>query len=57
MGGELMMSLRLKRDRATLHEYVVLGTIALGWWLYYPFGLDEFHRFVASAKRIRAAAD
>jgi hypothetical protein len=37
MGGELMMFLQLKRDRATLHEYVVLGTIALGWWLILSF--------------------
>src|SRR5262249_38719973 len=55
LGGHVTVSLRLKRDRATLREYVVLAIITSGWWSYYPFELDEFHRFVAAAKRIRAA--
>jgi molybdopterin-binding protein len=55
LGGQVTVSLRLKRETATMHEYVVLATTALGWWQYYPFELDEFHRFVAAAKRIRAA--
>jgi len=54
--GHLKISLRLKREKNTAHEYVVLATIALGWYLYYPFELDEFHRFVAAAKKIRAGA-
>ena len=55
LGGQVTVSLRLKRETGTMHEYVVLATIALGWWQYFPFELDEFHRFVAAAKRIRAA--
>jgi hypothetical protein len=55
--GHVKMSLRLKREKNTSHEYVVLATIALGWYLYYPFELDEFHRFVAAAKKIRAVAE
>lgn len=55
LGGLLTFSLRLKRERHTAQEYIVLGTIAPGWYLYYPFELDEFHRFVAAAKRIRAS--
>ena len=54
--GHLKISLQLKREQNTSHEYVVLATTARGWYLYYPFELDEFHRFVAAAKKIRAAS-
>lgn len=56
LAGHVKISLRLKRDKNTLHEYVVLATTSLGWYLYYSFELDEFHRFVAAAKKIRASA-
>jgi hypothetical protein len=54
--GHVKMSLRLKREKNTAHEYIVLATITFGWYLYYPFELDEFHRFIGKAKEIRAAA-
>jgi hypothetical protein len=54
--GHVKMSLRLKREKNTAHEYIVLATITFGWYLCYPFELDEFHRFIGKAKEIRAAA-
>ena len=53
-GGTL--SLRLKRDRSSGVEYVVLALTGPGNYRYYPLELEEFDRFLAAAKDIRAAA-
>jgi hypothetical protein len=55
--ASMTMSLRLKRAKGTGKEYVVLATTTPGRYLYYLLQLDEFHRFVATAKKIRAAAE
>jgi hypothetical protein len=52
--GYLTLSFRLKRKINPPHEYVVLGTLASGQYIYYPFELDEFYRFVNAAKKNRA---
>jgi hypothetical protein len=56
MGGCMTMTFQLKRTRDHGREYIVLAATARGVRMYYPFELDEFHRFIAGAKEIRAAA-
>jgi hypothetical protein len=54
--GFCVVSLRLKRERGSGKEYVVLAGIASGNYQYYPFDLDEFDQLIHAAINVRAAA-
>jgi hypothetical protein len=56
VNGSQTISLRLKREKGSGIEYVVLGMISAGNYQYSMFELDEFDRFIEAAKDIRAAA-
>ena len=54
--GGIPMSFQLKRAKDDHREYVVFAATTPGIWMYYPFELDDFHRFVHNAKKICAAS-
>ncbi len=56
INGIQTVSLRLKRERESGIEYIVLAMIASGNYQYSMFELDEFDEFLKAAKDIRAAA-
>jgi hypothetical protein len=53
-GDNCQISFRLKRERKTGREYVVMAGIATGNYQYYPMEIDEFDRLVESALQLRS---
>ena len=53
-GDNCQISFRLKRERKTGREYVVMAGIATGNYQYYPMEIDEFERLIESALQIRS---
>src|SRR6266849_4580285 len=56
LGGAAKISLRLKRNRSSQDQYVVLAGLSSGSSQYFLFDMDQFDRFIEAAKDIRAAA-
>jgi hypothetical protein len=54
--GLAKVSLRLKRQKRSRHEYVVLAIVAPSWYVYYPYEMEDFRRLLAGAKKLRASA-
>jgi hypothetical protein len=53
--GYCTMSLRLKRNKRSGMEFVILAGKAMGHHSYFSLDTDQFERFVAEAKYIRTA--
>jgi hypothetical protein len=56
LGGPGIVTLKLKRERRSGDQYVVMVLLWSGGIWYYVFELEEFARFVATADLLRAAA-
>lgn len=56
LGGAAKISLRLKRNRSSQDQYVVLAGLSSGSSQYFLFEIDEFDRFIEAAKGLRASA-
>jgi len=52
-GGKATMSLRLKRDRRSGNQYVVLAATAPGNYQYFAFDRDEFDSFSHAVQAIQ----